>query len=173
MFSVLGRIQSTEEKPPLGRRRERVRRLEITPFCECCGCEVNLDNSCLKRCRQDGVRATRLLCIPCGRIKHANQQIIDRGQKEPKLNRLAKIRNRWWRDCPYCAYCERRIEIFEATLDHKIPRTKGGSTCQDNLVLCCEICNQAKGDEDEDHFRKLILPELKHLFDLQTAELVL
>lgn len=170
MFSVLDHIQS-ETKKPRRLRLARIRQLEISPFCELCNCKVNLDNSCLKRL--EGDRAKRLLCIPCSRQRHADNQMIKRGQTKTKLNRLAIIRNRRWKGCPYCTYCERRIELLEATLDHKVPRAKGGSTCQDNLVLCCEICNLAKGDEDEDHFRKLILPKLKYLFDLQTAEIVL
>ena len=33
-----------------------------------------------------------------------------------------------------------------ATLDHKIPQSKGGSDDMDNLVLCCPECNWKKSN---------------------------
>jgi hypothetical protein len=33
-----------------------------------------------------------------------------------------------------------------ATLDHVLPRTRGGSNHHSNLVTCCAACNEARGD---------------------------
>lgn len=41
-----------------------------------------------------------------------------------------------------CAYCGRRA----ASVDHVIPRTKGGGEEENNLVACCKICNSTKNN---------------------------
>lgn len=42
-----------------------------------------------------------------------------------------------------CAYCD-EILGRNATLDHIIPRSKGGETIATNLVACCLSCNSHK-----------------------------
>jgi hypothetical protein len=37
----------------------------------------------------------------------------------------------------------------EFTMDHVIPRAKGGSDDVSNLALCCYVCNPLKGDKTE------------------------
>ena len=44
-----------------------------------------------------------------------------------------------------CAYCGRQNP---STLDHVVPRSKGGSTCRSNLVAACADCNLQKSDSD-------------------------
>ena len=44
-----------------------------------------------------------------------------------------------------CAYCE---SDRAHTLDHVIPKSKGGPTKRWNLVACCGVCNLSKSDED-------------------------
>lgn len=36
------------------------------------------------------------------------------------------------------------------TMDHIVPRSKGGPTSQDNLQLMCRLCNKVKKDHDVD-----------------------
>ncbi len=55
-------------------------------------------------------------------------------------------RNIWIRDEGCCQYCDTFIPK-EYTVDHVIPRTKGGKTVFDNVVLSCFKCNQKKGDK--------------------------
>ena len=47
------------------------------------------------------------------------------------------------RDNHQCQYCG---EGKELTLDHLIPRSKGGKTSWKNLVTACKKCNTHKGD---------------------------
>ncbi len=44
-----------------------------------------------------------------------------------------------------CAYCDRKDP---STLDHVIPRAKGGPTTRNNLVAACADCNLQKSDSD-------------------------
>jgi 5-methylcytosine-specific restriction endonuclease McrA len=46
------------------------------------------------------------------------------------------------RDNYLCAYCGRRAE----TIDHVVPRSRGGSHAWENCVASCMRCNHSKGD---------------------------
>jgi len=44
-----------------------------------------------------------------------------------------------------CGYCEISHQIDELTIDHVLPRCKGGRTTWENTVISCKTCNVAKG----------------------------
>ncbi|MEV7694095.1 HNH endonuclease [Microbacterium sp. NPDC089189] len=46
------------------------------------------------------------------------------------------------RDGHHCAYCGKSA----STIDHVLPRSRGGKDTWDNLVACCLRCNNVKGD---------------------------
>ncbi|RYZ80581.1 MAG: HNH endonuclease [Proteobacteria bacterium] len=61
-----------------------------------------------------------------------------------------------------CFYCARKVSRFEklrsarrATLDHRVPRSHGGSHSLDNLVIACGPCNSRKGSLSEERFRQM------------------
>ena len=66
---------------------------------------------------------------------------IRRPMPELKLSRRA-ILARDANTCQYCGHSSRDL-----TLDHIIPRRKGGPASWDNLVACCDKCNNKKGDK--------------------------
>ena len=41
---------------------------------------------------------------------------------------------------------ERQYPPSELTLDHVLPRSRGGESAWDNLVACCKRCNHRKGN---------------------------
>lgn len=43
-----------------------------------------------------------------------------------------------------CFWCGRPMGFDDATVDHLIPRVKGGSNHLTNLVLSCDPCNQSR-----------------------------
>ena len=45
---------------------------------------------------------------------------------------------------PYCHYCGQRVSANRGTLDHVIPRSRGGADDPSNLVLSCRSCNFCK-----------------------------
>ena len=52
-----------------------------------------------------------------------------------------------------CFYCSSYLNKEEITLDHKIPLSKGGDlTDQDNIILCCQSCNQLKSNLSFEEF---------------------
>lgn len=52
----------------------------------------------------------------------------------------------WKRDEFKCQYCGVRPNYDESTLDHILPRSKGGETTWLNCVLACYQCNSQKAD---------------------------
>ncbi|GHO44493.1 HNH endonuclease [Ktedonospora formicarum] len=48
------------------------------------------------------------------------------------------------RDEETCQYCGKRTR--ELTLDHVIPRSRGGQSTWENLVACCRYCNGKKSN---------------------------
>ena len=65
---------------------------------------------------------------------------IPRDAHRRKITRRAVFaRDRW--TCQYCGQ-----ERGNLTVDHVIPRSKGGGSGWDNIVACCAPCNRRKGD---------------------------
>ena len=71
----------------------------------------------------------------------------------PPRRRHANVRKRKWEAAekrgrkPSCHWCG---HVFasqqEATADHVLPRAKGGSNGDDNIVLACQSCNDKRAD---------------------------
>jgi len=53
--------------------------------------------------------------------------------------------NVYARDKRSCQYCGRAVARHEATYDHVVPRSRGGKTGWENIVIACVRCNQDKG----------------------------
>ena len=58
-----------------------------------------------------------------------------------KFNR----RNIFLRDENRCQYCGKRFGTHSLSLDHVMPRSRGGPTTWENIVCCCVDCNVRKG----------------------------
>jgi 5-methylcytosine-specific restriction endonuclease McrA len=59
------------------------------------------------------------------------------------------------RDDHQCMYCGKVFTSRHLTLDHIIPKSRGGKGTWENLVTCCHPCNKKKGDS--------LLSELKDM----------
>ena len=66
----------------------------------------------------------------------------------PKLARKKfreSIFEAWgWR----CAYCDRQLCNNTATIDHIIPKHKGGHNTRRNMLCSCSNCNRKKGSSN-------------------------
>jgi 5-methylcytosine-specific restriction endonuclease McrA len=65
---------------------------------------------------------------------------IPRDAHSRKITRRAIFARDQW-TCQYCGN-----ERGTLTIDHVIPRSKGGTSAWDNIVTCCAPCNRRKGD---------------------------
>tara|TARA_R100000278_G_C5429190_1_gene149475 strand:+ start:107 stop:598 length:492 start_codon:yes stop_codon:yes gene_type:complete len=50
-----------------------------------------------------------------------------------------------WRDNNQCQYCGNYFPTDKLTMDHVIPKSRGGKNTWENLVAACMKCNQKKG----------------------------
>jgi 5-methylcytosine-specific restriction endonuclease McrA len=64
----------------------------------------------------------------------------------PRQTRALSRKNILLRDRNTCQFCGRVFPASDLTLDHVIPRSRGGTTSWDNLVASCYRCNNIKGD---------------------------
>jgi 5-methylcytosine-specific restriction endonuclease McrA len=65
----------------------------------------------------------------------------------PHQSRALSRKNILLRDRNTCQYCATVLPSGELTLDHVIPRSRGGSSTWENLVACCHSCNRRKGNQ--------------------------
>jgi 5-methylcytosine-specific restriction endonuclease McrA len=65
----------------------------------------------------------------------------------PHQSRALSRKNILLRDRNTCQYCGTVLPSSELTLDHVIPRSRGGSSTWENLVACCHPCNRRKGNQ--------------------------
>ena len=63
----------------------------------------------------------------------------------PHQTRALSRKNILLRDHNTCQYCGMMLPASELTLDHILPRSRGGTSCWENLVACCHGCNRRKG----------------------------
>ena len=64
----------------------------------------------------------------------------------PHQTRALSRKNILLRDRNTCQYCGVSLPPGELTLDHVIPRSRGGNSTWENLVACCHACNRRKGN---------------------------
>jgi len=65
----------------------------------------------------------------------------------PHQTRALSRKNILLRDRNTCQYCGEVLPSSELTLDHVVPRSRGGSSTWENLVACCHPCNRQKGNQ--------------------------
>jgi 5-methylcytosine-specific restriction endonuclease McrA len=65
----------------------------------------------------------------------------------PHQARTLSRKNILLRDRNTCQYCGEVLPSSELTLDHVIPRSRGGASTWENLVACCHACNRRKGNQ--------------------------
>jgi 5-methylcytosine-specific restriction endonuclease McrA len=61
----------------------------------------------------------------------------------PSKNIVVTRKNVFKRDGNQCQYCGTKSSL---TIDHVIPKNRGGSDEWDNLITCCASCNVKKGN---------------------------
>ncbi|MFN7181390.1 MAG: HNH endonuclease [Planctomycetota bacterium] len=84
-----------------------------------------------------------------------------RSDAKPHLKtvKLSK-KNVFIRDHYTCQYCGKSYPHNKLTIDHVIPRSRGGNTTWENVVTACHYCNIKKGDKhpSEVHMQLLKKP---------------
>jgi len=61
------------------------------------------------------------------------------------------------RDQYTCQYCGTQPGRAQLTMDHVVPRSRGGETCWENVVTACGPCNRRKGGRTPDEAQMPVL----------------
>ena len=67
-------------------------------------------------------------------------------RKVPRRVQVLSRKNIYIRDGYTCQYCGEKFSAVNLTLDHVVPKSKGGLSRWENLVAACQSCNHRKGD---------------------------
>lgn len=66
-----------------------------------------------------------------------------RGIGHRQRQRLKQVRDAGY----YCTFCGKKMHPDERTVEHIIPRSKGGSNHRANLTRSCKPCNSKRGSD--------------------------
>lgn len=88
---------------------------------------------------------TRTQCEICEYIPPYPALVKNRGHRRAAECRKDLIK----RDGPLCRYCGTDVKI---TIEHLVPRSRGGRAHRFNLGLACVTCNDLKGNLTDDEF---------------------
>lgn len=58
-----------------------------------------------------------------------------------------------WRDKNICQYCGNKFSFYDLTMDHVIPKSRGGDKSWTNIVACCKKCNTKKSNKTPEEAR--------------------
>ncbi len=79
------------------------------------------------------------------RLKVPEVIVLTRYNGLPDPAAVFTRRNLFRRDQNTCQYCGRRPGTSELSIDHVLPRSRGGRSSWENCVLSCMECNRRKG----------------------------
>ena len=68
-----------------------------------------------------------------------------------------------------CAYCGIEVPVAYITLDHMVPRSKGGSDNRKNIALACPDCNGKKKDNEWEPKYRDVVPDVDYRDFLRKA----
>ncbi|MBI2901820.1 MAG: HNH endonuclease [Planctomycetes bacterium] len=68
-----------------------------------------------------------------------------RYEKVPRNDVKYNRRNVLVRDDHHCQYCGRRFPVSRLSIDHVVPKSRGGGSTWTNVVTACNDCNTRKG----------------------------
>jgi 5-methylcytosine-specific restriction endonuclease McrA len=83
-------------------------------------------------------------------------RLLAAARRKPRVVRFSRF-NVLLRDGFMCQYCGGRPHTRDLTMDHVVPRARGGATRWTNVVAACRSCNHQKGSRTPDEARMALL----------------
>lgn len=100
----------------------------------------NIDYICVSLCSIKFFQGCILHVINCEQDLLIN--LIELSPKNARRKFRQSIFEAWdWK----CAYCNEKLGSYSATIDHIIPKFKGGHNVKSNMLCSCSKCNRSKG----------------------------
>tara|TARA_B100000214_G_scaffold317805_1_gene251845 strand:+ start:291 stop:794 length:504 start_codon:yes stop_codon:yes gene_type:complete len=85
------------------------------------------------------------ICSPSKSFKLPAVIVLSNAVKYRFGGIICNRQNVIWRDENKCQYCSKTFPTEKLTVDHVIPKSRGGEKSWTNLVTACKKCNQKKG----------------------------
>jgi 5-methylcytosine-specific restriction endonuclease McrA len=103
----------------------------------------------------------RAIRTPRYRIEKPEVILLRHYGGRPRHEVTFSRKNLYRRDQYTCQYCGIRLPSEELSIDHVIPKSRGGKTAWDNCVLACIRCNTKKANKTlrEVGFQLICKPE--------------
>lgn len=77
------------------------------------------------------------------------------------------------RDKAHCQYCNKKLSYSQITIDHVLPKARGGQNSFTNCVVACQSCNNRKADRTpEEAGMRLMNKPVHPLFTHTTSNIV-
>ena len=115
-------------------------------------CELSVLRWELERSEQDEFIRTVAFPLQVPRVVR-----LMRYDRMPQTSVRFNRRNLFARDDHRCQYCGKRFATSQLSIDHVVPRSRGGTTSWDNVVCCCLRCNAKKGGRTPEEARMRLL----------------
>nr|WP_255426751.1 HNH endonuclease [Pseudonocardia sp. C8] len=93
---------------------------------------------CLQETLEGAAFRSENLSLPAPSVLRLSRYVRVPYRRAVPMTRAGVLR----RDGRRCAYCTRRAD----TIDHVVPRSRGGTHSWDNCVAACRACNSRKAD---------------------------
>ena len=91
----------------------------------------------------------------------------------PHQTRALSRKNILLRDRNTCQYCGTLLAPSDLTLDHVLPRSRGGASTWETLVACCHGCNRRKGNRLLTEIDDMVLMRDPKPFSLHTSRQIM
>lgn len=92
-----------------------------------------------------GFRAGKMLRTPSFQLRLPQVIVLRRYHKAPPRTVRFNRRNVYIRDRGQCQYCGHSPGREHLTIDHVVPKSRGGQSSWHNVVVACTSCNTKKG----------------------------
>jgi 5-methylcytosine-specific restriction endonuclease McrA len=96
--------------------------------------------ACVEVASADEVRTARGRVVVPGVVRLLTYRRV------PRVNRAVSRKSILLRDRHTCQYCGLVFAARFLTLDHVVPRSRGGASTWENLAAACSACNNRKAD---------------------------
>jgi 5-methylcytosine-specific restriction endonuclease McrA len=83
----------------------------------------------------------------CALLKFPSVIVLNSYIRKRGITTAPSRKTVFFRDNYECQYCNKIFFKHRLTLDHVIPKSRGGQKSWNNLVACCVACNQKKGNK--------------------------
>jgi 5-methylcytosine-specific restriction endonuclease McrA len=93
------------------------------------------------------------------RIRVPEVIVLTRYNGLPDPGAVFTRRNLFRRDHNTCQYCGSRPGTSELSIDHVLPRSRGGRSSWENCVLACMECNRRKANRTPDEAHMALLKQ--------------